>query len=237
MYEFEARVKYSEIDNEQNLKWTAMMNYLQDCSTFQSEDLGIGINYLLDRNLAWVVNYWQVDVIRMPRFSEKIIVGTLPYSLRGFIGLRNFYIKSAETGEYLVKANSMWTLVDLRTVKPARVDQEMYSAYEIGEKIDMEYADRKIKLEGEGEAEADIIIMKHHLDTNNHVNNVQYIQMALDYVPEDCTITRMRIEYRKAAYKSDIIKPVVYRNEGELGVMLGDESGEPYVRCAFTYGK
>ena len=38
MYTFDSRVRYSETDEEGNLSVVGIMNYLQDCSTFQSED-------------------------------------------------------------------------------------------------------------------------------------------------------------------------------------------------------
>ena len=46
MYTFDSRVRYSETDEEGNLSVVGIMNYLQDCSTFQSEDLKLGISYL-----------------------------------------------------------------------------------------------------------------------------------------------------------------------------------------------
>ena len=47
MYSFESRIRYSEVDQNQELSVTGIINYLQDCSTFQSEDLNLGITYLL----------------------------------------------------------------------------------------------------------------------------------------------------------------------------------------------
>jgi len=43
MYTFESRVRYSEMDEFGKLSVTGIMNYLQDCSTFQSEDLKLGL--------------------------------------------------------------------------------------------------------------------------------------------------------------------------------------------------
>ena len=53
MYSFESRVRYSEIDEKRQLSLTGILNYLQDCSTFQSEDLQVGIDYLSQSRKAW----------------------------------------------------------------------------------------------------------------------------------------------------------------------------------------
>ena len=45
MYTFESRVRYSEVDHTELITLPAIINYFQDCSTFQSEDLGVGIDY------------------------------------------------------------------------------------------------------------------------------------------------------------------------------------------------
>ena len=36
MYSFDSRVRYSEVDEDRKLSLTGVINYMQDCSTFQS---------------------------------------------------------------------------------------------------------------------------------------------------------------------------------------------------------
>ncbi len=48
----------------------------------------------------------------------------------------------------------------------------------IWRKIEMDYAPRKIALPKEREVQNAFSVQKHHLDTNHHVNNCQYIRMA-----------------------------------------------------------
>ena len=43
MYAFDSRIRYSETDSEGYLTLDALLNYFQDCSTFHSEDVGLGI--------------------------------------------------------------------------------------------------------------------------------------------------------------------------------------------------
>ena len=69
MYTFNSRIRYSELNSQGFLSTEALMNYFQDCSTFQSEDLGIGLEYLDEMNAAWVINSWQVDIRRYPKLG------------------------------------------------------------------------------------------------------------------------------------------------------------------------
>ena len=42
MYSFDSRVRYSETGENGRLSIRGMIDYMQDCSTFQSEDAGVG---------------------------------------------------------------------------------------------------------------------------------------------------------------------------------------------------
>ena len=52
MYTFDSRVRYSEIDHTGNMTLPALINYFQDCSTFQSEDIGLGTEVLKAKKKA-----------------------------------------------------------------------------------------------------------------------------------------------------------------------------------------
>ena len=70
-YEFEGKVRYSEIDHRATMTLPALINYFQDCSTFQSEQLGYGMDVLKKEKKAWVLAYWQVIVKRYPKGSQS----------------------------------------------------------------------------------------------------------------------------------------------------------------------
>ncbi len=81
IYKVDGRIRYSEVGQDGRLTIPALIDYFQDCSTFQSEDLEIGVARLKRDHMAWLVNYWQVDILRMPALGDRIRTGTLPYSL------------------------------------------------------------------------------------------------------------------------------------------------------------
>lgn len=58
MYQFKSRVRYSETGVDARLSLMGIMNYMQDCSTFQSEDCGVGLAYLEEKNRAWLLSSW-----------------------------------------------------------------------------------------------------------------------------------------------------------------------------------
>ncbi len=237
MYTFQSRIRYSETDSEGKLTLISLLDYFQDCSTFHSEDLGIGLGYLSQKHLAWVLSFTQIEVERYPVLCENVEIGTFPYGFRGFLGYRNFFMRSADGG-WLAKANTLWSLLNMETGKPAMAPREMVERYVVEPKLDMDYASRKIAVPQNGMSMEPVTIRKHHLDTNHHVNNAQYIDMALDFVPEGALeggmVRRLRAEYKKQAFLDDVLYPYVVQADGCVFVSLRDLEGNPYVNVEFA---
>ena len=72
MYTFTSRVRFSETDENGKLSLAGIMNYLQDCSVFHSEDVGNGTDVLKKRDRVWLLNSWQIIIKKRPRCCEYI---------------------------------------------------------------------------------------------------------------------------------------------------------------------
>ena len=66
----------------------------------------------------------------------------------------------------------------------------------------------------------------HHLDTNHHVNNQQFIQMAMEYLPDGFPIKQVRAEYKKQAFLDEVLIPTVAVEDESVVVVLGAGAGE-----------
>lgn len=223
MYSYQSRIRYSELDTEGHLKIESLLNYFQDCTTFHSEDIGRGVDYLKEKHTVWVLGSWQIVVDRYPKLGERVTIATAPYDFKGFMGYRNFLLTD-ESGQRLACANTIWTLIDTDNARPVRPTEEMIAPYTLEEKLSMEYAPRKIIVPGEPIKGKSVIIRPHHLDTNHHVNNGQYVRIALDSLNKDCRIRQLRAEYKKQSYLNEVLTPYVSDSEdGIYVVVLKDE--------------
>ncbi len=166
------------------------------------------------------------------KLGDRVILGTAPYEFKGFLGSRNF-VMLAEDGSYLAKANSLWSLLNTDTGKPAMPPRKMIEGYTLVPKLPMEYAPRKITLPPQGERREVIVVKKHHLDINHHVNNGQYINMAMEFLPENFAIGQMRAEYKKQAFLENILHSYVVESEEQCIVAFLDEEDKPYVSVEF----
>ena len=228
MYTFDSRIRYSETDFAGKLSMASLINYFQDASTFQSEDIGMGVEHLKEAHLVWVLSAWQIVVERYPDYCEHVTIGTMPYDMKGFLGYRNFCMLDKE-GNYIAKANSLWSMLNTDTGKPVAVPEDMLAAYPSEEKLDMEYAPRRITIPQGGQRLEPVVVKKHHLDTNHHVNNQQFIAIAMEYLEEDFVVGQIRAEYKMQAFLDDVLIPYVARDGERIVIALEDEKGSPYV--------
>lgn len=233
MYTFESRVRYSEITEDGTISVNALIDYMQDCTNFHSEDLGVGLEWHKENQLMWVLSSWQIVIESYPKMGEKITIGTQSYGFEKMFGYRNFLITDA-SGACVAKANSIWVLMDLKKNRPMLVSQEIGDIYGTAEPLAMDYAPRKIKVPAEGEQKEGFVVREYHLDTNHHVNNRQYVQMAMIFLDRAVKVKELRVEYKKQAMLGDEIIPMVYTvGDEEVIVSLNTTDGKPYAVVQF----
>lgn len=235
MYTFKSRVRYTEINHQWGIMTpSSIINYFQDCSTFQSEDMNVGLSYLKEKHRVWLLNSWQLELIHPISLGDMITIATWPYGFKGFYGYRNFMLKNDQE-EVLAVANSTWVYIDTLTGTPARVPDDN-AGYVLEPPYPMEYLDRKVPVPDEATPFPAFPVIKSHIDSYNHVNNGQYIKMAEEYLPKDFRIKQLRVEYRHQAVLGDTIYPSIRQKDHEFYVILADSNQKPYSILQFTEG-
>lgn len=232
MYQMNEKVRYSEVEADCFMSWDALLNYYQDCSVSQSEALGIGVQYLSEHHLAWLLSSWQIRVEQMPKLEEEIVVGTWAYGFKGFYGYRNFTLDGKNKVRYSY-ANSIWVLVDTKTGRPVKIPQDMLDTYPFEPQLQMECKERKIAIPKEYRLESPVKVQRFFIDTNHHMNNEKYVMIAQEYLPDSFVIKELRVEYKKAAMLDDVIYPQVSFADGTCTVVLADSEGRVYAVVMF----
>ena len=109
------------------------------------------------------------------------------------------------------------------------MDEEEVRRYGYGDPLAMDYASRKIALPKETKAGTPFPVRRYHIDTNEHVNNCQYVQMAQEILPDPEGIFKMRAEYKKSAVYGRYDISGICKRRGPGGWHPScDEAGKPY---------
>ncbi|MBC5743196.1 acyl-[acyl-carrier-protein] thioesterase [Lachnospiraceae bacterium MD308] len=231
-YTIRSRVRFSEIDHTRKMTLPGIINYFQDCSIFQSEEIGYGLEYLNKQKKAWMLSAWQIVIERYPKLGEEITVSTWASGFKGICGDRNFCMRD-EAGEITACANSLWVYMDLQKGRPAKPEADEVEAYGVSKPLGMERAPRKIDIPENMTELQSFPVRRYHIDTNEHVNNCQYVQMAKEVYEGEEPIRQVRAEYKKSAVYNDIIMPRAGREDNRTVVELCNVKGQTFATVEF----
>ncbi len=202
-------IPYFLIDQNRKLRITALMQFLEDMAIRHSETCGVGLDYYYSNGVAWLLAKWDIEVFSYPEFNRKIEIRTTPTSFRNFFGFRKFEVVDS-AGKLLAKAHTLWIFVDTQRKKPIPVTDMVVRAYGLT-------PDRKqpLPMEAPSPPENDTWQSRFHIrpgdiDTNRHVNNIRFIEWALDTLPVEFTsshsVQRVLVDYRRElTYGDDVI--------------------------------
>ena len=101
-YSIDCRVRYSECGGDGEVPLYQLLNYFQDCATFQSEEIGFGIGTNAREGRAWFLLAYDLTIVNPVRMFEAITVTTDPYEMKGHYGYRRFEICDAEGRDHIV---------------------------------------------------------------------------------------------------------------------------------------
>ena len=220
MYSLQCKVTTSTCDSEGKLKLYSALQMMQDCSEMWIDSEPEIKRYFAEQNMAQLLATRQVEIIRVPEYKEELTVTSTVYGMKPMFGFRNTFIYDAQ-GNPCYKTWSMGAFVDRATGKLKRVDDATIATMKLEPKLEMNYKDRRIILpKTEGEVQEPIKVLRADIDYNRHLNNANYIRMAMELLPETFAIRGLRVEYRVAAKLGDILTPTIYKTEAGIVVVL-----------------
>ena len=225
MYSLKYKVTTSTCDSEGRLKLYSALQMMQDCSEMWIDSEPGVKEYFVAQNMAQLLASRQVEIIRVPEYKEELTVTTSVYGMKPMFGFRNTYIYDAE-GKPCYKTWSMGAFVDKANGKLKRVDDATIASMTLEPQLEMNYGDRRIILPRDGgEAQEPYKLLRADIDYNKHMNNANYVRIAMELLPEGFEVKCLRVEYRVAAKLGDVLVPVVYKVEGRFIVALsvGDD--------------
>ncbi len=208
------------------MKLYSALQMMQDCSEMWIDSEPTARKFFSDNNMTQLLATRQVEVVRVPRFKEDLTVTTSIYEVMPMYGFRNTFIRDAQ-GQPCYRTWSMGAFVDLATGKLARIADEAIASLTLEPKQEMNYRGRRIILpKQDGTVLEPVPVMRADIDYNQHMNNANYVRIAMELLPEGFEVHDMRVEYRIAAKQGDMLTPTLYPIDGGYIVSL-DINNQP----------
>lgn len=221
-YIVEQKVSYLQIDSNSCMTPAALLSALQEMAIGHSDSLGYTVDYMWEQKWFWSVINWHLQIHRMPRYGEKIKIQTWNDKFARFQANRSFYVFDAE-GNKLLDGISRWVFMDVEKRKPANIPADMPPKYYSGKESAIPGEKFLMPKEAEGVliCERDLSVTRRDTDTNNHANNVKYLEWVMDDIPDEIYVNMalkdVRIVYRKECMRGDTVTVKTFARDTDTG--------------------
>lgn len=205
----------------------AMMKYLENIACSHSDIVGYGINTIEETGVVWILLDWKFKIIERPKYGQNIKVRTWSRKMEKCSAYRDFQILD-ENGNVLAIATTKWVLLDASTRKIQRIPEEFTTKYQsepernvFGEEIE------KLQETENEEYSVQVKTRRTDLDINNHVNNLNYLDLAYEVLPDEvynAELKNVRITYKHQTEPGEIVNVSYTKKENKNIITIKTEN-------------
>lgn len=181
-FEKEYEINYHDVAWNLKASISTIVNFLCDIGFRQSESLGAGIKAMMKDNQSWVFYKYDIEVHRYPDIEEKIKVITEPIGFRKFYAYRKYIVLDGE-GNVIIEGKSIFFFVDLEKRRAIRIPDQQYKLYGVEDDLSYSIDIDDVKPIKEYDFTKTFRVRYGDIDSNLHVNNVKYIEWAVESLP------------------------------------------------------
>lgn len=200
----------------------ALLEIMQNVSGFHSASVGYGILEVESKKRAWMILDWKIKVIKRPKYNDDIKVETWSRKVERLYAYRDFQIKDDEEN-IIVIGTSRWIFVDTDRRRPVRLTKDIADLYESEtDKQVFEEEMEDIKCENYL-FQKDYCVQRRDIDINQHMHNLNYLDMAYEILPEEIynnkVFDNIRIVYKKEILYGETVK-CYYEEQGNKHIIV-----------------
>lgn len=183
VFEDKFYIGYSDINKDFGLSNTSILKMFEDIASKHSHVANDDIDQTDSR---WFLTGYHVKIQKRPAYGKDVLIKTWSREMKGVQASREFEIYD-ENGELCITGLSNWIRIDLKTQRLERVTQELFDAYgSEPEKTNFGYSwIEKLKECESIDFDKEFHIERNFIDANNHMNNVYYLDLATNILPEE----------------------------------------------------
>lgn len=234
-FRYSTRVCYGDIDENLNLSFSGTMRLMQEAAMIHSSHSGYSAADVERTRVVWMLVQWRVRLTGKVQWNEQVDVITWPRTMERINSKRCFRIVDRQNREIAV-GESDWILVNADTGRIMRIPAEVASSYQLeSEDVFDEPLSRLPNTTGEETFAC--AVMRRDLDTNRHVNNLVYLDYAMEALPTDLAsakYTEVVIHYHRQLLVRDQIHCYhSYIENGQLIKICGEDPKQLHCTVCF----
>lgn len=168
------------------LKYTDLCNFIQITAGNHADLGGISYSDLQLHNQAWVLSKMRIEILKLPKWRDVIVVKTWIKSLENSRSVRCLEIFLND--EKIAGCETFWVVINTKTRRPDTLALN-HDHFERFDKNATQKPTDKINTADVEEKLGNRVVVFSDLDIVNHANNVKYLEWCLDYVNPKLLLT------------------------------------------------
>jgi len=177
------RIGLSMLGQSTYISNKGFLSILQDIAEMHSASVGYGVTDIDKTNYSWALLNWKVQFINRPKYGETITIKTWSRYSTKLYSYRDFEIYDSKQNLIGI-ASSKWVLIDVSKGRIAKLEDDIMSLYNPEDKSVFNIVEiDKIDEPSDITSTINYTIRKADIDVNNHVNNLCYVDIALEAFP------------------------------------------------------
>ena len=227
IFEQEWQVRIAEVDTKLKMKLTGVLESFQETATLQFEELGFGIKNRSSDSVAVIILNSKLNMMKMPKWNETVTIRTWCNEINRIYCYRNYEILNSNNKVIGTGWNKA-VLLDLENRKIKRLDEKIKEDIKLEDKFVYKNDWKEIEIPEIEPRESYQIIRNRDIDINGHVNNVSFIEIALNALTkqEYKAFNKKNLEvcYKKECKNQERVKCVLYEQNNQCVIVIKDET-------------
>jgi acyl-ACP thioesterase len=178
-------LRYFEMNELGIASPTTILTLLEETAAEHCYSINHSLYQLADQNIGWVLISGVMQMERYPRYKEKITIRTWLSNYTTIKGYRENLIYD-EQNNIIGRARGLWIFFDINRRRPIQIFDNIIEKWSFCniESINHNISERIEAIENP-EYELKFKINKYDTDMIKHVNNIRYLQWAIESIPDD----------------------------------------------------
>ncbi len=180
IWEADFEIRSYDVDANCTAHLAVFCRFMQEAAYLHAEHFGLGHTHLSAQHMAWVLTRMRLEILRLPKWGEAVLLRTWPSGRDRLFYYRDFEFTDA-AGEVILLASTAWFIID--SEKRVRITPAWWtnSGLPIGPKV---FEAKLARLKPCGcEAGTPMRVNYGDLDQNGHVSNIRYVEWIMNNLP------------------------------------------------------
>lgn len=192
-------IRASDVTPRGTASVLALATIFQEAAGRHAADLGVSMQDFLAEGRAWVLARLRMEIDRLPQWEDEVVIETWPSGLDRLYATREFIFRG-EDGRELARGTSAWLVIDTERRRPLRPPSVLHDIELPDRPAPIGEAHEELSLPSRVDRAQAFTVRFHDLDLNRHVNNVRYLEWALETLPSEvldqrqCTALALQFE-------------------------------------------